>query len=274
MTRELGLKIAHGREAEVFASAADDDMVVKLYRPGFGGHVAEGAALAELAGVDDIAPRLVGSVQIDGRDGLLLQRLNGVDMLTLLQRDPWRLLRLADTLAEAAVRIHQVRGPSGLPDLIEVLGERIVAADLEVRLRDFSLRVLDTLPTGDRLCHGDLHPGNAVVTSHGVSIIDWPAATRGVPAADVARTLLLLRQADPLPGTPWMVRILLSAFRSAFAHAFTRAYRRGTPEPVSRIDEWTIVNTAARLAEGINTERPRLVGVLEAAYRAGAQHGH
>jgi hypothetical protein len=51
-------------------------------------------------------------VQIDGRGGLLLQRLNGVDMLTLLQRSPWRLLRFADTLAQAAVRIHQVRAPS------------------------------------------------------------------------------------------------------------------------------------------------------------------
>src|SRR5262249_32734508 len=151
VTRVLGSVIASGREAEVYALDGDDRAVVKLFRPGFGGHAAEAAALAQL---DDsrVAPRLLDTVRVDGRGGLILQRLDGLDMLALLGRQPWRVLSLARELANAALRIHRLQAPAALPDQIEVLRERIAATDLEARLRDCALRVLDTLPAGDRLC--------------------------------------------------------------------------------------------------------------------------
>jgi thiamine kinase len=46
----IGLKIAEGREAEVYAWSGDAAAVLKLYRPGYGGHVAEPVALTRLAG--------------------------------------------------------------------------------------------------------------------------------------------------------------------------------------------------------------------------------
>jgi hypothetical protein len=264
----LGALIAHGRQAEVYAWDGGD-AVVKLYRAGFDGHAAEAAALARLDGTG-IAPRLLDTVTIDGRVGLVLQRVDGVDMLTLLQRQPWRLLGLARTLAHAAQRIHRLQAPADLPDLIRVLGERIAAADLDVRRRDFALRILDTLSAGDRLCHGDFHPGNAVVTGDGTSIIDWPAATRGVPAADFVRTMLLLRHADPLPGTPLVFRTLLSVGRRIFAGVFARTYRNAAAQSLADVDAWTVVHAAARLAEGITAERTRLVGIVDAASHAAA----
>src|SRR3546814_7594415 len=60
-----------------------------------------------------------------------------------------------------------------------------------------ALPILDALPDGDRLCHGDYHPGNVIETAGGPVVIDWPAVTRGHPDADYARTLLLLRLGEP-----------------------------------------------------------------------------
>jgi Ser/Thr protein kinase RdoA (MazF antagonist) len=259
----LGPQIAHGRQAEVYATR-DGDAVVKLYRAGSGGYEAEAAALTCLNGTG-IAPRLLDAVTVDGRVGLVMQRLDGLDMLTLLQRQPWRMTNLARMLAHTALRIHAEQAPTELPDLNDVMRERIAAADLDPRRRHFALSTLDLLPTGDRLCHGDFHPGNAVVTADGTSIIDWPAATRGVPGADFARTLLLLRQADPLPGTPPALRLLLAAGRTVFASVFARTYRSAAPHQLASTDAWTVVHAAARLAEGITAERSRLVGILDAA---------
>ena len=171
--------------------------VLKLYRPGFGRHGAEAAALTLLDGTG-VAPRLLERVQVEGRDGLVLQRLDGMDMLAVLQRRPWRLAALARVLARTARRIHQLKAPPELPDVVGVLGDRIAAAELPGDLRGFANRTLAGLPAGDQLCHGDLHPGNAIVTGDQARVIDWPAATRGTPTADVARTLLLLRQSDPV----------------------------------------------------------------------------
>lgn len=50
----IGAKLGAGREADVHAWG--DNAVVKLYRPGFGGHRAEALALASLDG-HDFAPR-------------------------------------------------------------------------------------------------------------------------------------------------------------------------------------------------------------------------
>ena len=82
----IGARIGAGREADVHAWSGD--AVVKLYRPGFGGHRAEARALAALDG-HGVAPRLIGVVDCDGRTGLVLERLDGADMLTLLQRQPF-----------------------------------------------------------------------------------------------------------------------------------------------------------------------------------------
>ncbi|MGX7674465.1 hypothetical protein [Plantactinospora sp. DSM 117369] len=69
--------------------AYGDDAVLKLYRPGFGGHRAEAAALANLDG-HGVAPKLIDTVDRDDRTGLVLERLAGSDMLARLGAQPWR----------------------------------------------------------------------------------------------------------------------------------------------------------------------------------------
>jgi hypothetical protein len=262
----IGLKIAEGREAEVYAWNGDAAAVLKLYRPGYSGHMAESAALTRLGG-GGVAPRLIDVLEIDGRHGLLLERLDGLDMLAMLERQPWRLLGYARNLAEAQIRIHGVQAPAELPDARHTLATRIDAAALRPQLHDFARRILDALPAGDRLCHGDFHPGNVLVGADRVSVIDWANATRGVPEADFARTVLLLEQADPLPGTSLFFRGLMAAGRSLFAGAFARAYRQRTHDPLKQVDSWAIAHAAARLAEGIKVEEPRLIAFLDGACR-------
>src|SRR5215813_7357021 len=146
MTAAGVVLLGSGREAEVYAWG--DAAVLKLYRPGFGGHRAEAAALRSL---DGIAPRLLNVVDRDGRTGLVLERFDGPDMLTLLQRQPWRVLGLARVLATAHRAVHRVAAPDELPDLRQALAARIHDAGLPPHLRHFALRVLDGLPDGDRL---------------------------------------------------------------------------------------------------------------------------
>jgi aminoglycoside phosphotransferase (APT) family kinase protein len=264
----LGVKLGAGREADVHEWAPD--AVVKLYRPGFGGHQAEAQALAALDG-HGVAPKLIDVVDIDGRVGLVLERLNGSDMLALLQGKPWRVRGLARALAEAHLAVHSVPAAPGLPDLHQVLATRIGDAGLTPQLRGFVLRLLDRLPSDDRLCHGDYHPGNVLVTADRIAVIDWAGAASGVPEADHARTLLLLRWADPLPGTPLLSRALISAGRAMLAREYGRVYAGGADRQLEQTRSWLVVHTAARLSEGIDVERPRLIGNLERGRRQAGQ---
>ncbi len=82
--------------------------------------------------------------------------------------------------------------------------------------------------------------------------------------------MLLLKQADPLPGTSLIFRGLMATGRSLFARAYARAYRQRTHDRLNLVDSWAIVHAAARLAEGIKVEEPRLIAFLESAWRTGA----
>jgi Ser/Thr protein kinase RdoA (MazF antagonist) len=272
----IGPRLGSGREAEVYAWG--NDAVVKLYRPGRHGQHAEALALTSLAG-HRIAPGLVDVVDHDGRLGLVLERITGADMLDLLRRQPWRVHTLARALADAHVVVQGVRSPAELPDVRQVLAAGIEAAVAPRELRGFALRVLDGLPSGDRLCHGDYHPGNVMVTADGVSVIDWPNAARGVPEADHARALLLMRWADPMPGAPLVTRAVVAAGRSALARGYARAYARANARANARasagsarrelrdVESWLVVHLAARLSEGIDAERARLTDLLGRAWR-------
>jgi Ser/Thr protein kinase RdoA (MazF antagonist) len=256
----IGARLGAGREADVYAWG--DDAVVKLYRPGFRGHRAEALALANLDG-HGVAPRLIDTVDCDGRTGLVLERLDGSDMLSLLRRRPWRVRGLARALAGTHLAVHRVRAPADLPELRHVLAARVNAADMPPHLRDYALRVLAELDDGDRLCHGDYHPGNVLLAADRVAVIDWPNAARGAPEADHARTMLLLRWADPLPDTPLAVRALITAGRSVLLHGYARAYRAGSPRPLRRVSPWLVVHAAARLVEGIEVEKATLIDFLD-----------
>jgi Ser/Thr protein kinase RdoA (MazF antagonist) len=252
---KLGERLGVGREAEVYAWG--EDAVLKLYRPDFRYQV-EALALERLDG-RGVAPRLIDVVAEEGRTGLVLERLDGTDMLALLGRQPRRVWELARLLASTHHAVHAVRAPAELPDVREVLADRIARADLPEPLRDFTTRVLASLPAGDRLSHGDFHPGNVLVAADRVGVIDWSTAARGAPEADHARTLLLLRWADPVSQASVLSRALTTFGRSVFARAYARAY---APQPLPQLDSWLLVHAAARLAEGIEAERPALLKFL------------
>jgi Ser/Thr protein kinase RdoA (MazF antagonist) len=165
---EFGPRIGEGREADVYAYGVA--AVVKVYRPGFGGHGAEARALRSLAG-RGVAPRLVDIVEWGGSTGLVVERVAGTDMKTLLQRRPWRVFGYGRQLAQTHRAIHEVRAPAGLADVREVLAARIHDAGLSPPLLDYVSGVLDGLPDGDRLCHGDYHPGNVLIAPDRTAVI-------------------------------------------------------------------------------------------------------
>ena len=87
-TRSLRL-IGQGREAEVFEWR--DGRVLKLLRaPGPVARLAlEVAALEAARSAGVLVPQVYEEVVIDGRPGLMMERLAGRDLLTIIGQKPW-----------------------------------------------------------------------------------------------------------------------------------------------------------------------------------------
>ena len=261
--------IGEGREAEIFEWG--DGQILRLVRDPDGQDRAERQAAAMTAawksGVP--VPNLRARIQVDGRPGIVMERVDGPSLMRVLARSPWRLFSVARTLGVVHARLNSVVAPAVLPEQRTFLRERIEMAEaLPARLARFSLGVLEALPEGNRLCHGDFHVSNLLVGSRGPMVIDWALAARGDPAADFARSVLLIRIGEVPPGTPRMIRMGRRFGQGVFLRAYERSYRR-----LRRVDEgamprWEIVNAAARFAEGIESEYRALARLIESRMRS------
>lgn len=253
--------VGRGRTAEVYAWK--EGSVLKLFVPGFPSSLVdqevEGTRAANTAGIP--SPQLRSIIRVDGRRGLVLERLAGLSMLTLLGREPARVTHYADIFAELQARMHSCHAP-GLTSRREDLARRIARAGVVARVKGDALATLERLPDGDSLCHCDFHPGNVLMTPQGLAVIDWSFAARGTPASDAARTALLLRIADAPPGSfrvAWVER----EAKDRFYRAWLKRYRELKPDAAGAMWSWLLPVAVARLADEIPEERPRLMTLIE-----------
>lgn len=251
-------RLGAGREAEVFAW--DEGRVLRLARdPEAAGMIErERLALAAAHGAGARVPGAYERVTVDGRPGVILDRVDGADLLEWLGRRPWALRSVARTLGRQHAALHRVEAPAGLPSLRDDLGRRLRSTLVPDDVRRRALARLDRLPDGDRLLHGDFHPANLLRTGDGCVVIDWTNGTSGDPAADVARTLLLMG-GKPTGDVPAFVRRLAPVARGIVVAGYLRAYARELPLDRDRVERWLPVWAAARLSEDIESDRELLL---------------
>ncbi len=250
--------------------AWDDGRILRLLRDANGqGSNARQAAAMEAARCRGVrVPAVYGTTTVMGRPGIIMERIEGTDLLTLMGRRPWMVFGGGRISGEMHARLHEVVVPEGLPPLRTVLEWRIRSVvDLPEELRQFALEALRELPDGDRLCHGDFHPANVLMDGQIPVLIDWSNVTRGEPAADVARTLLILRLGEPPPGTSLTLRVMALAGRRLLIWLYLRSYRRVRSLDMRAVERWRVPVAAARLAEGIREETPAVMRYLEGARR-------
>jgi Ser/Thr protein kinase RdoA (MazF antagonist) len=258
--REL---LAQGREAEVFLQA--DGTVLKLLRdPAHAWWVeAESAALRSLGADGYPVPAFVGTATVDGRPGLVTERVDGRNMLDVLDRRPLSVFAAGRAMGELHAAMHGRLAPPELPALHEVLAERIADADaLPDELRSRVSSLLGDLPTGDRLCHGDMHIGNILGTPDAPAVIDWGDATRGAPTGDLARTWILVRFGTLPPGAPLVARALAPVGRRIILARYLRTYRAARPVDDALLARWQVVCAAARLWDPVPEDHPAVLGYL------------
>ena len=254
------MPIAQGRTAEVFLW--DETHILKLYRdwcpPDWVDGEARIARAVHKAGVP--SPAAGDIVEVNGRRGLIYERLEGVSMLQDMNARPWRLLKYARTLAELQLKIHR-QSITGLPLYKDRLNYDIRStAHLTDELKKKALALLEDLPAGNRLCHADYHPGNVLITKDGPVVIDWITASIGSPWTDVARTSLILSIGAKAAAK--QVSPIIRAAIKLYHRAYLDRYHALKPDTENELRRWTAVIAAARLSEDIIPERETLIKMV------------
>jgi aminoglycoside phosphotransferase (APT) family kinase protein len=200
------------------------------------------------------APRFLGIETINGRAASIYERVHGRSMWEHMVERPEQIPAHTRSLAELQAHLFSLGPPVSLPALRDRLTCKIRRA--AARVDPAVSAALELIPStaGSRLCHGDLHPGNVIMSPTGPVLIDWFDAARGDQLADIARTSMLMSarahgRSGPshLPGSD---PALLDLARDSYLDAITHLV---APDPIE-LSRWEAVVAVARLAEGIATE--------------------
>lgn len=265
--------IGAGRTAEIYEW--DEGRVLKLYFDWFPAHEVDHEAriTGMIADAGIAAPQVYDVIDQDGRRGIIMQRIAGESMLQRARRDMTQAEALIRQFAEAHLRIHAAVAP-GLPRQRDHLEYDISHAPLLTEsLRAAALERLYALPSGDRVCHGDYHPDNLLLTADGVVIIDWIAAVQGNPLADVARTVVVLgggslpeSDAATISANALSANAFIEQTRALLLNSYLDRYFADQPDARAEMERWIPMMAAARLKEGIEKENARLIGIVEQAF--------
>ncbi len=192
MNKDLGKPLALGRTAEIYAW--EEGRVLKLFFDWFElGDIEFEQKLnnnIHASGLPVPAPGEI--IQVNGRNGLIYARIDGLNMWETLGKQPWRLMEFARTTAKLQAEMHANPTRPNIPSQRHRLEYKILHAEiLPQALKEAALAELAWLPDGESICHGDFHPGNILITCKRAVVIDWIDASIGNPLADVARSSII-----------------------------------------------------------------------------------
>jgi aminoglycoside phosphotransferase (APT) family kinase protein len=266
-----GALIGRGRTAEIFELGKG--RVLKLYFDFIPREAVErelaGTRAATRAGIR--APTVYGLEREEGRIGLVMERLGGESLLDRIARRPAEAFEAVSLLADLHAAMRRSGPEPDLPRLRAALASGIErAVGLLEPEKDEILARLDLLPDGESICHGDLHPGNILMTPEGPVVIDWMSASRGRAIGDLARTELLLATGGLPEGIPIAAKAAVAAARAALAKLYVRRYFKAASGSASEnLAAWRLPVLAARLFElnSYPSERRAVLGRIRAELR-------
>lgn len=225
--------------------------MLKVFKvPDMAGFEFRQASAAWRAGVTRQQPHEL--IREGDRDAIVYDYLEGRELMDIVNRDSKNILRYLARFADCHAEI--LRGTSDALDRYkDHLAHAIAHAPyLQETQRAQLLQALPQLPDGDHVLHGDLHPMNVIVNGGQYTAIDWMTATRGDPAADIARTLFIMRyssQKEPKGCAQKAKRALTSVLVDA---VYLRRMMKKTGVTKAQVNRWMPFMAAGRLTE----ERP------------------
>jgi aminoglycoside phosphotransferase (APT) family kinase protein len=188
---EPGPLLASGRDADIFEYGPGQ----VLRRSREGRSMAQEARVMEYVRSQGFPVPAVTEVSDDGLD-IVMERIDGADMVAVIGKRPWEIRRQGRILADLHRRLHELTAPDWLPDA--------------------------PIGLGDRFLHLDLHPLNVMMGPTGPVVIDWANACRGDPNVDVAVAWVLMAAGEV--STNRLLGAILGRARAALVKSFLDSF--------------------------------------------------
>lgn len=145
-------------------------------------------------------PRIREVTMVDGKWAIVSDYIKGKTLSQLMKEDPDNKSKYIEKLVDLQLEVQSKTCPL-LNKLKDKMNRKICLSELDATTRyDLHTR-LEGMPKHTKVCHGDFHPSNIIISDDGTAyILDWSHATQGNASADAARTYLLFWLAGDIEG--------------------------------------------------------------------------
>lgn len=246
---KLERPIAAGNTAEIYRQ---DKMIFKVFKDnlpdGEAIYEAEKQKYAYSCGLP--VPRVIDVTNMDGKQVIIMEYVRGRTIGELLLEDFAQAEYFLRISVDIQRKIHAVN-VDGMEPMSEKLRRQIgAAAYLDDRKKGVLIEKLAAMNVENRLCHGDFHLHNLIMSQHDITIIDWVDASIGDIRADVYRTYLLYTQ-----------------HATELADMYVRLYCEKSGLTKDEIFDWAPIIAGARLEENVGIEeQERLLRIVNAFF--------
>jgi tRNA A-37 threonylcarbamoyl transferase component Bud32 len=261
--------IAQGGQADIYE--LDEDKVIRVLRNKEDGDNLriEMRIMKSLKEKGKAVPKVYEYLEIEGRPSIIMERLYGDSMLVEIKKKPFNLLKQAEKLAKLQIEIAGSATDLGMMSINDRAAYLIPRAEmLDSELKNFVLDILEELPRGDDICHGDFHPGNIIISNKQYYVIDWFGATIGDILSDIAHTYLLLRNTPKMPGISRTQSFIIECSGRIISRKYISTGRQLYPFDWGEFSKWMIVRAAERIYYGMPSEKNTLIEFIRECRKA------
>lgn len=208
-------------------------------------------------------PQVFEVVEVNGRIGIVYERIEGDSLLRLMTTKPATILENARRMAQVHYQIHSVNTVH--PATQKPVMRRAIVGSESLLGKNVSviLDYLEKLPDAQSICHGDMHPDNVLIHGDKATVIDWVNTTVGHPLMDVAKSSIIL-VTPYMPESVSRSKALLQRFaRRAVRREYLREYVRVSGATIEDIDAFVLPVAAARLRDNVEGEREWLLRMIQ-----------
>ncbi|MEK5207442.1 aminoglycoside phosphotransferase family protein [Psychrobacillus sp. FSL H8-0510] len=243
---DLGVPIAIGNTAQIYLY---ENKIVKVFNDFLpdteSSYEANKQKFAHSCGLS--VPKIFDVTTIDGKQAIIMEFVKGKTIGDTLSENMEQAEYYMNISIDIQQKIHMIVADSLEPMSLKLSRQIESAQQLDKRHKSALLQKMDTITYKKRLCHGDFHMFNLILSDNNqVTIIDWVDSSAGDLRADVYRTYLLYEQ-----------------FSIELADMYLRLYCQKSGLSKDDIFQWAPIIAGARLSENVSSEKnERLIKIV------------
>ncbi len=243
---DLGTPIATGNTAKIYLI---ENKIIKLFNNELPNTEAYYEANKQkfVYSCGLFVPEIFDVTEIDGKQAIIMEYIKGKTIGDLLFDNLEKSEYYMGISIDIQQKIHTIVADS-LEPMSQKLRRQIESVPhLDNRHKSNLIYKLDSMTYENRLCHGDFHLFNLIMSDGKVAVIDWVDSSAGDIRADIYRTYLLYSQIS-----------------MDLAQMYLRIYCEKSGLLQEEIFKWAPIIAAARLSENVATEKTeRLLKIVE-----------